>query len=343
MKGLSPYIVLISLLGFFGCDTDFEVNADWEEIGIAYMILDHHDDVQYLKLNRAFLNTEKNANEVAQIQDSLYFNDEDMKVTLTAGINNNKRTVELIRVLVEDKDSGVFAGPDQYLYRTPEGFQVDFARIHVLEIENTKTGYKMSSEARIARDGTINWPFTGTESVGFTLCDSENNLRGYVNKTMEIVSGRDVKFYDFDVVFHYQEVDRNNPTDTVDKELNWTIARSLRATSVRGGTPIRSKINGESFFDFLALRLEAPREGVVRIAGNLDFEFRGGGLELYDFINVNTPSIGIVQKVPEYTNIENGLGIFSSRSLQVESLPLDRCSEFQLVNGDKTRNLGFVR
>jgi hypothetical protein len=35
--------------------------------------------------------------------------------------------------------------------------------------------------------------------------------------------------------------------------------------------------------------------------------------ELNTFINVNRPSTGIIQEKPEYTNIQNGLGIFSAR------------------------------
>lgn len=343
MKRTAPGLILLLFVCLFGCESDFDVNADWKEIGVAYMILDHHDSVHYLKLNRAFVNTEGNANEIAQIEDSLYFNDENMRVTLIAGKNAGKQSTELYRARVEDKDDGAFAGPGQYLYRTPDNYQVDVTKSYTLEIENTRTKYKMTSEIRIAKNGTINWPFTGTERVGFASCNRERTeLVNYIDKTMEISSARDVKFYDFDIVFHYREIDEKSPGDSVQKELNWPVGRSLSASSTGGNTPIKYKVTGESFFDYLALKLE-PKEGVKRIAGNIDFEFRGGGQALFDYINVNTPSIGIVQKIPEYTNIENGLGVFSSRSLQVESLPLDQCTLAQLATGEKTGDLGFVR
>ena len=342
MKHTLPVILLLSFFCLFGCNTDFDVNADWKEVGIAYMILDHHDSIHYLKLNRAFINTEGDANEIAKIEDSLYFNDDDIKVSITAGKNANSRSQELYRIEIEEKDSGLFANPTQYLYRTPKDYKVDVTKVHTLDIENSKTGYKMTSEIRIAKNGTINWPFSGTESVGFTACNSENELKNYISKTMEIISAKDVKFYDFDIVINYEEIDDKNPENPVAKQLHWPVARSLKASSTGGGTPVKFKVTGESFFDFIALKLEA-KEGVTRVPGNLEFRFSGGGQALYDYINVNTPSIGIVQKSPEFTNIENGLGVFSSRSVQVEILPLDRCTKFQLANGEKTGHLGFVR
>jgi hypothetical protein len=44
----------------------------------------------------------------------------------------------------------------------------------------------------------------------------------------------------------------------------------------------------------------------------MGFYFYGGAEDLYTYQEVNRPSIGIVQKKPEYTNISDGLGLFSS-------------------------------
>ena len=61
----------------------------------------------------------------------------------------------------------------------------------------------------------------------------------------------------------------------------------------------------------------------------MDFIFFGGGEDLITYTEVNKPSIGIVQKKPEFSNIKNGLGIFSSRYITT-------CSGITIENEFKT-------
>ena len=66
---------------------------------------------------------------------------------------------------------------------------------------------------------------------------------------------------------------------------------------------------------------------------------------MYNFIRVNQAQTGItaLQTLPEYTNIEGGLGIFSSRKYKVrEDLGLTNISLDSLSCGSVTRNLNFV-
>lgn len=334
-----PLLCLIAI-GNNSCTTDFEVNAGWKEIGIAYMLLDKNDSVQYLKLNKAYLNTDADANEIAMFEDSIYFDDADMDIQLIAGVD----PVKLYRVRLEDgKDDGVFANPGQYVYRTPPGYEIIESRPYKLQIENTRTGYMMTSEVRIVKDGTINSPNPNRGNVSFAGCNHENGLEFYVDREMELISGKASKFFDFDIVFNYAEVNRKT-FDTTFHELSWPISKGLKSTTNSGGAKVEAWVRGDEFFDFIALRLdELESADMVRLPGKVEFRFHAGGQELYDYINVNTPSIGIVQKKPEYTNLENGYGIFSSRTSQTVSISLDRCTRIQLSQGEKTGHLGFVR
>ncbi|MGB0431917.1 MAG: hypothetical protein ACPGLV_15690, partial [Bacteroidia bacterium] len=111
MRLISGILLITAMLGFASCETDFEVNAEWKEIGLAYMILDGGDSVQYLKLNKLYQNTDGNANEIAQIEDSIYFDDENISARLIEGQN----TIPLYRVKIAGKSDGVFANPDQWV------------------------------------------------------------------------------------------------------------------------------------------------------------------------------------------------------------------------------------
>lgn len=339
MRKTSSLLWLLWLLFLLiSCEEELEVNADWEEIGIAYMILDKRDSVQYLKLNKAYLNYNSDARELAAIEDSLYFDDRDMQITI--GIGKERDT--MYRISMSGKEEGLFASPDYYVYRTPPGFTINEDRLYRIEIRNLKTGYEMRSETRIVRDGTIIDPFPNIQQLAFATCDLNDNFRFYLQRTMTIASGKDVKFYDLDINFYYREVDSTNNQDTLDRVVNWPVSRLLKTQTTLGGQEISKRIEKGGFYERIAQVVE-PKEGVQRIAGNVEFVFTGAGQAMYDYINVNQPSLGIVQKRPEYSTFENGLGLFSSKTSQKLSMPLDRCSLEQLVDGEFTHELGFVR
>jgi hypothetical protein len=58
-------------------------------------------------------------------------------------------------------------------------------------------------------------------------------------------------------------------------------------------------------------------------------------------MEVNEPSNSIVQERPEYTNINNGIGIFSCRYEVIRSFYLNANSREELRNGEYTCNLMF--
>ena len=78
------------------------------------------------------------------------------------------------------------------------------------------------------------------------------------------------------------------------------------------GGVMQSQIEGVKFFNFLSQNL-TPDPSIVRQYINLDLVMTVGTEDLNTYIQVNEPITGIVQQRPQFTNINNGLGIFSSR------------------------------
>jgi hypothetical protein len=75
----------------------------------------------------------------------------------------------------------------------------------------------------------------------------------------------------------------------------------------------------------------------------VNFIYYGGNQTLADYISVNQPSIGIVQKTAEYTNIEGGYGIFASRCIQeMRKVKLDASSINLLRTHIETKDLNIV-
>ena len=77
-------------------------------------------------------------------------------------------------------------------------------------------------------------------------------------------------------------------------------------------------IEGGDFFNFLRVSLEKDNTK-ARYFNGIDLVMTVGSEDLETYINVNKPITGIVQERPYFTNINNGIGLFSSRFTQVSS------------------------
>ena len=77
---------------------------------------------------------------------------------------------------------------------------------------------------------------------------------------------------------------------------------------------------------------------------DFDFFFRMAGDELFQYIDINNPTnTGVLIDKPVYTNINNGLGVFSTRTkVEFDGLYLSETAADFLVSGDLTKNLGFI-
>jgi hypothetical protein len=69
----------------------------------------------------------------------------------------------------------------------------------------------------------------------------------------------------------------------------------------------------------------------------------GIGDDIYTYINVNEPSIGIVQKKPEFTNVVNGIGVFSSRlTNRILDREFDESTHMTITIHELTKPFNFV-
>jgi len=131
----------------------------------------------------------------------------------------------------------------------------------------------------------------------------------------------------------------------------------LSSVNANGGQQMELQIAGESFYYFIKNSIPL-NEDVNRInakelddgmidtdswIGGIEFRFVVGGEAISQFISINNLPNLLFQDPPNYTNIENGIGVFSSRlnaSLSNKSLEVQSLEE--LSTGGITNELGFV-
>ncbi len=313
--------LLFVCFAFNACETDFDVTSEWEEIPIVYGVLDRSKNVQYIKINKAFLG-EVNALEAAQVVDSLYF-PEDMEVRIKSFKFNNNITPDnynlnvdvsyqtndvLERVTLEseglEKEEGTFANDPAYVYKYTRTLEEDYG--YVLEF-TTPTGKNVKAYTPILEDFRITLP---NDDSPFDLQIASNKENWKVRWNEAENAGI------FDVTFklNYSEAPSADLNNRTFKTIYWTPIRNYNASTISVGVnyydPLISK---EAFYGYLNSVIEKD-DNLIRFMGNLEIQVIAASEEMSTYLSASANQTGISsgQVKPEYSNISNGLGIFTT-------------------------------
>lgn len=332
---------MFGTLLFSACSTDLDVIGNYKETIVVYGLLDQAQDTQYVKINKAFLGA-GDAYVYAQVKDSTQFVN-----ALSVELRRIKNGVQLGATILlsptnKPKDPGIFYSADQanaiYSFSAVE-YPLHTDSEYELTVRNNETGTVVTSKTSLISDITgFTTPTPSGSSFSFVL-------EGYYPN------------YPFNIVWNsaknariYQAIIRLNYTDSLSTGQNvahvvdYTLP-SLKTLDINAMTPEVMEVDtkGRDFYKYIGNTLSDYTGLVQRKAGNVDLMLVAGSDELSTFIDVNTPSTGIIQERPEYTNITNGLGLFSARLNRApESRPLSAVSWDSLACGQYTKKLKFV-
>lgn len=292
-------LILLFPLLFTSCETDFDLNAEWKDITVVYGILNQNDDTHYIRIQKAFLG-EGNVMQMALEADSSFY-PSNLSVLIEEWNNNNlKRTLTLDTVTIDDKEPGIFFSPEQVLYYTQA--DIDPANDYRLIITNNTTGKIIKSECGLVNDFSITRPVANTQ-INF-------NVIGTDFKTFAWRPAKNAGQYQMIMRFNYLDV-YFETNDTIPRHLDWT-SPIVRSGTTAGSGDLEIRFTNETFFNLIEAHIPKLDE-VIRFPENIELIFEVAATELSTYIDVNKPSSSLVQERPEYTNIENGLGVFSAR------------------------------
>lgn len=291
--------IIMVLVTFIGCDNELQVNADYKETVVIFGLLDPNQPKQYIKINKAFLTNEQSVKLVAQIEDSIYFSD--LKAELIE--EQTGRVIPLTAENISNKKPGLFLAEPNYMYTTTES--IIPSNSYQIHVENLKTGLKADSRTEVVDNAVIFGPANAFDTE-FTISNLPTSVIG-----INLIAGIDARLYDVILDFDYEEFNEFDTMNKTEKRITWKIMDSKSATD---RSSIKSSLTTKLFFDLLTAQIDVRKDWIRRAKG-FRVTYIGGGEELGNYISVTRPSIGIVQKQSEYTNIRNGLGIFSSRNV----------------------------
>jgi hypothetical protein len=329
MKKNKHLLILFFIFILFNtCETDFDINADWKDITVVYGLLNQNDSVHYVKITKAFLG-ESNALVMAQNPDySNYGTSLEVRVEEWENQVYN-RTFSLDTTTITNKEPGTFYYPNQIVYKFNGNLNEDCE--YKLTIKNTLTNKIITSNTNLVHNFSIEQPYYNPANpvIGFT---------GTLPKPIKWNSAPNGRRYQLLIRFHYTETNTNTSNST-ELYVDWLIGTE-KSSKLDGGEEMSTEIINKGFFETLHNKIPVNYD-VTRIAGMVDFIFTVAGDDLNTYMEVNEPSNSIVQERPEYTNINNGIGIFSCRYEVIRSFYLNANSREELRNGEYTCNLMF--
>lgn len=244
------------------------------------------------------------------------------------------QTIPLYKDSVIPKDGGLFSSPGQVLYKTTSTIQQDGSE-YKLVIVNNLTGKQATASTPIVNSPTVFNPtslttinlvgvnpfktkwYTSAGARIFNLTIRMHYTERYVNDTLQIAN----KFIDL----AFTDVKTSSLHMTGPQELLEQIVESSTFfRNIRNSPQMDASLSKERFFQSLEFRYSAAAEDFATymdVAGTLSSSFGDH---------------------PSYTNIDGGVGLFSSRVLRsVPNVNLNGPSRDSLKNGQFTYDLRF--
>ncbi|MEI6123227.1 MAG: hypothetical protein WCQ95_06310 [Bacteroidota bacterium] len=332
MKSFFYLSLLLIILSFVSCSTDFDINADQKDITVVYGLLNQSDSTQYIKITKAFLG-ESSAYEMAQ-DPALSSYGGDITVTVTEISNGNTSRVFTLQRTNIIKDTGVFyRNQEVYMFKPIPLLNANYT--YKLTITNNTTKKETTATTLMVHDFLIKEPvyYAVNPIIGFV---SSNGA--YSDGEVKWISSKNSRIFEPMFRFHYKEVDKST-LDTTNKYIDWVL-NSVKSSTTDGGEEIIVNYNSESFYKIIQSKI-LPNSNFDRIIGMVDFIVSAGGDDLSIYIDLNEPTSSIIQERPSYTNVTNGIGILSCRYTKKYSYKLNQYSVDKLINGEYTSQLGF--
>lgn len=324
MKLLRTLIILfIPGLFLLSCEEDFEIIAPYKNITVVYGLLDLGEDTSFIRINKAFLG-EGDVFEMVQIADSSVYKTGLQAVLEEWSGNSMVKSVELDTVTLGNKNDGIFYNPYQLLYYAPIILQPD--KKYMLRL--TVAGDTVTGMTPVVNNFSFYKP--GTSSIYLKKGNSTN---------IEWGSAVNGKRYEVNFRFNYREL-KYGSTDTIYRRMDW-VQQVQKSKNTDGGETMSIVLSNDAFYSLLMDRVpynDPAVEATVseRFTTNFEIIIGVGAEQLNTYMEVNEPSNSIVQDKPEYTNITNGIGLFSSRYrkivpkkvhentvVEIQSLPVD--------------------
>lgn len=309
--------VLVSM-ALLSCSNDLEIYTDPVELPFVYGVAVSNQDVHYVKVTKTF---QKLAKDVTY--DDLYYHDDSIKVYIEE-LRNGTLTEEFIGVPVEtfDKDSGEFPFPQNKYYKFTGA---------TLKTSTSANKYTYSIRVEL-NSGTIirnNSHFQLNNNVILESPKLNANRRenpiSFVNNVgdnkpfrldwKQVGGGRE----SVDYIFHIEKTNKSTGNiDTLTLPVNAYSGVPVNdvEVSLLEITDLYSAFSGHlEKGSNISHRLLNVEQDVTEVkCYGVEVDIWSSSKDLSTYNSVLFSQDGISQDKPNFTNLDNSLGIFTSKS-----------------------------
>ncbi|MCF8245264.1 MAG: hypothetical protein K9J37_12700 [Saprospiraceae bacterium] len=329
------FALLFSSVFVFSCSNDFDVNAKWQDIPVVYGLLDISDTAHYIRVERAFLDPNADATVLAKIPDSIFY--ENAIVKLERVSNGDVFTLQKVdgNKWGYPRDSGIFATDPNWLYRIDSAVLLlkEGEKIR-LRIDRDNGLPEVTSQAVILSPLKLNNPQQNSNGFAF--------LSNAISKTNINWSAADSAYiFDATLYVRYAEYPKVDPSQLVEKTIEWPWARGLRRES--NSNVFEAEKFGFEFYELMKSNIEVDVD-MKRVFLGIDVEIIAGGLALQNYVNVSLANTGITSsgEIPTYSNLSEGQGLFdSANKFRRNGIGINDKTRDSLKMGYLTKNLNF--
>ncbi|MFM2284509.1 MAG: hypothetical protein RLZZ543_5 [Bacteroidota bacterium] len=335
MRKLVVIALGIITLALGSCSNDLEINAPWKDITVVFGLLNKDQTTHYIHISKAFLG-EGDAMEFASQFDSLYYDPTVLDVKVEEILNGNvTRTFTCIPTTDIPKDTGTFSSPSQILYKfeTSATQKINPNATFRLTVKNTNTGNIVTAESPVVKNLILSSP---------SAIMTETNIYPQNATFIKWKTAENGKMYELFLRFKYREYSELDPSNVVSKQVELSLGR-ITTDNTLGGKEMSMNIENSTIYQTLNAYISPSTvdNPMIRIADSLQFQINVASDDLTTYLNVNQPSNTIAQERPQYTNITNGLGLFSSRVALIRTLYLNDFTVDSLRGNPLTEDINW--
>ena len=310
------------------------MNADWREITVVYGLLSQNEDTTYIKITKAFLG-EGDALQFAKIADSSTFpNKLDVKMEEWSGSTLvNTYSFDTITIHTKKAGDSIFYYPDQLVYFNKTG-HLNENNTYKLKITHKNTGIVDSASTTMVHSFIVDNPDPYIKKAEY--------IPGH-NFEVKFEPGYGGKRYQLVIRVYYFET---TSSGTVLKSFDWMLFNNLQVVNPYETTPaaVDKFFAGDIFYRVLKSNTKPIKNTDVtsRVLQNVDYIFSVASEDLNTYMEVTEPSQSIVQERPSFSNIYNGIGLFSSRFVnELDSIVIGPLTQSQVKIDTALINRGF--
>jgi len=326
-------IALVFLPVLYSCNKKLNVNADWRDITVVYGLLSQNEDTTYIKITKAFLG-EGNAMQFAKIPDSSTYPDKlDVKLQAWSGNNlvNQPYSFDTITIHTKEAGDSIFYYPSQLVYYCKTG-HLNESYTYKLKITHKKTRIVDSASTTLVHSFNIDTPDPYFKQVEY--------IPGH-NFEVKFDPAFGGKRYQLVIRFHYSETNSNG---TVQKSYDWLVFNNYQVANPYETVtaPILKSFSSDLFYTVMKGNIKIDPNVISRTPNWVDYIFSVASEDLNTYMEVSEPSLSIIQERPSFSNIYNGIGLFSSRFVnEIDTVHLGNTTLDQIKNDTALIHRGF--